>query len=177
MGHHVECFDYLAFAGSVEAIVSRLADRLKAIDDRGNPFRAMGHSLGGLLLRLALDRANPVHLESLIMAGTPNRSPRLARMAVRVPPFRWMAGDAGRRLADPGWYASLPSPRVRYLIIAGTRGPTGPLSPFGDDPNDGIVSVSETLIDSRDRLIEVPAFHTFLMNHPRVREMICGREE
>ena len=79
----------------------------------------------------------------------------------------------GQLLADDGFFAELPGVRVPRTIVAGTAGRTGRWSPFGDAPNDGIVSVAETLLESGDQPVLVDAHHTFLMNHRDVRSVIA----
>ena len=47
--------------------------------------------------------------------------------------------------------------QVPYTIIAGTGGPRGRWSPFGSEPNDGIVAVSETACAPDDVVLEFPS--------------------
>jgi hypothetical protein len=179
-GHATEQFGYAAVAESYPRIVDRLARRLELIaraetaEAERTPrlahgYVVVGHSLGGVLLRAALARASGPPPRHLLMLGTPNRSPRLARTFSVLWPYRWLLGQCGAHLADPAFYATLPPPRVPYTILAGTAGPRGRLSPFGDDPNDGIVAVNETLVRDDDPVITLPVFHAFMMNHPAVR--------
>ncbi len=44
---------------------------------------------------------------------------------------------------------------------------------FGaDEPGDGTLSTWETQIDTMTDYAEVPASHTWLMNHPRTRRLV-----
>jgi hypothetical protein len=61
---------------------------------------------------------------------------------------------------------------VPYTIVAGTAGPRGRWSPFGDEPNDGIVAVSETPILDEDPVVRLPVTHTFMMNNAEVQAVI-----
>jgi hypothetical protein len=56
---------------------------------------------------------------------------------------------------------------VRRLRRWGYRGET-----FGDEPNDGIVALSETRIRDDDPLVVVPVTHTFMMNNAQVQAAI-----
>jgi hypothetical protein len=172
-GHDAQYFGYFAWAEPHERIIRRLGARLESLAGRAGAYAAVGHSLGGLLLRHALARYGHVDRPAvLVMLGTPNRPARAAQRAGRYAPFRWTAGDCGRVLADPGYFAALEAPDYSYHIIAGTRGWRGRRNPFGTEPNDGLVAVSETRIGPCDRIVEVPALHTFLMNDQRVRAAI-----
>jgi len=170
-GHEPETFGYLPLAQSYASIVDRLARRLDRLAAAG-PYAAVGHSLGGVLLRSAGAVAKGAPPEVTVMLGTPNQRPRLAVRLARLWPYRWFTGECGANLASEAFYASLPPPRGRTVVVAGTRGPRGRLSPFGGEPNDGIVSVSETRLRDGEPPIEIAAMHTFLMSHAAVREIV-----
>jgi pimeloyl-ACP methyl ester carboxylesterase len=184
-GMSVELFGYLCAVESFDRIVDRLVARMSAAgradaEGRSGEYSIVGHSLGGLLARAALARmpAGERKPRDLVMLGTPNRSPRLARILNRRIFYSLFAGDAGRKLADPAFFESLPHPKesgVRCLIFAGAAGPVGRLSPFGRDPNDMIVSVEEARLDAPAELIEVPNAHTFMMYDGDVIDAITAR--
>src|SRR6266498_3469367 len=52
--------------------------------------------------------------------------------------------------------ANMPQPTIHTTIIAGTAGPRGHWSPFGDQPNDRVVAVEETRLGSKTEVILVP---------------------
>jgi Alpha/beta hydrolase family len=137
-------------------------------------YIVIGHSLGGLLARMALSHGEvaltpPAHL---IMLGTPNQPPRLARRFRSFWPYRLINGDSGQLLAHSDRFPALRPPTWPYTIVAGTAGPRGRWSPFGAEPNDGLVAVAETLIAPEDEPVVLPVRHTFMMNDRRVRAVI-----
>ncbi len=169
----VEALNYVTALEPFDRIVRRVRDRLASLAARGT-YAVIGHSLGGLLVRSALADSSspfppPVHL---IMLGTPNQPPRLARRYRRLWPYRWINGECGQLLARPDFFAALPPLSIPYTIIAGTGGRRGDRGPFGEDPNDGVVAVSETLVSLTDQPITFPVRHTFMMNDRRVRRAI-----
>lgn len=173
-GHEAHQVGYSAAIEPVDQIVARVRERLEACTRHGAPCVAIGHSLGGVLVRLALAVEPPPERppRHLIMLGPPNQSPQLARRLHRFWPYRLVNGEAGQRLADPAFYAAMPPLQVPYTIIAGVGGRRDRWSAFGGQPNDGLVSRDETRCDPADHVLEVPARHTFLMNHPEVRQII-----
>lgn len=171
-GHRPGYFTYFPWAEPYDRILTRLSARLERLRSGDAPYALVGHSLGGLLLRQALARTSGRAPELLVMLGTPNHSPRMARHAWRAGPFRWTARGCGRFLADPERVEQVPPPECPYLVIAGTRGVYGRWSPFGDEPNDGLVAVTEAELGGPEHLVTVPAAHTFIMNHPAVRQVI-----
>ncbi|WP_026100624.1 triacylglycerol lipase [Synechococcus sp. PCC 7336] len=170
-GYSTELFGYFAATESYDRIALRLRERIRSMARQG-AYAIVAHSLGGLLTRSALTAEalpSPAHA---VFLGTPHQSSRMAAMAWQWWPFRWFARDCGWKLARIDWRSSLSMPTFDYTIVAGTLGFNGLWSPFGDEPNDGIVAVGETSIGDRDRLIQVPVFHTFMMNHPLVQQTI-----
>ena len=170
-GHTSQLFGYAAVAQGYEAIVARLVRRLDRLAALG-PYAVIGHSLGGVLLRSALPLVTggpPVHM---IMLGTPNRPPRLARTLGVSWVYRRLMGECGANLTSSDFYARLPIPQVPYTIVAGTAGPHWRWMPFGDELNDGIVAVSETCLGEHDHIVILPVAHTFMMNNPGVHAVI-----
>jgi hypothetical protein len=170
-GHATEQFGYFAFAEDFDAISHRLRQKIQQLSAQG-PYAVVAHSLGGVLTRAALGVKSALHPEHVVMLGTPNQPPRLASLAWQVPPFQWFTGQCGFNLTCSRFYANLPPLPSPYTIVAGTNGPTGPLSPFGEDLNDGIVALKETYITENDRVVQVPVWHTFMMNHPQVQRIV-----
>lgn len=173
-GHQVHQFGYSATLERLEHIVGRVKGQLERCASEGGPCVAIGHSLGGVLVRLALTTAPPLPRppRHLIMLGPPNQSPRLARRLQRFWPYKWINGDAGQKLADPEFFSAMPRIAVPYTIVAGVGGRRDRWSAFGGEPNDGLVARDETRSDPSDEIVEVPARHTFIMNHPEVRKVI-----
>lgn len=171
-GHTPDAFGYTASVTSYDEIRTRLMVRVARADADGTPWVAVGHSLGGLLLRDAIAAGAPARLAHLVMLATPNQLPRLALRATRVAPYRWATGECGSRLASPEYFQTLPLPTVPHTVMAGTRGITGRWSPFGDEPNDGIVALRETVLVADTPPQTFPVAHTFIMNDLRVQMAI-----
>lgn len=170
-GHRVERLGYLAAMENFDRIRARVRRRLETLAQAGQPYAAVGHSLGGLALRAALDGLEPAPVH-LVMLATPNQPPRLARRLHRLWPYRLACGESGQLLARPEFFHQLPPPRVPYTIIAGSAGPRGRQSPFSDDANDWLVSVEETKVVAGDRPIILPVGHTFMMNDREVQAAV-----
>lgn len=169
-GWQTEHFGYAAFWESFDQIVTRLQQQLRQFGTES--YSIVAHSLGGLLTRAALADGTVPPPSHVVMLGTPNQRPRLAPLAWQLPPFQWFTGQCGRHLTQLEFFEKLPVLRSPYTIIAGVGGPTGLLSPFGDEANDGIVAVSETYLSASDRRIELPVEHTFMMNDAVVQATV-----
>jgi pimeloyl-ACP methyl ester carboxylesterase len=172
-GHHTRFFGYSPTFESITRIVRRLTTRLHALAALGNPVGIVGHSLGGLLLRLALPQVPALRVHHFVMLGTPHQPPRLARLAWRWRAFRVFAGDAGRFLTSADAFDQLPAVTVPCTAIAGTAGPRGRYSPFGAEPNDGVVAVDETRLSGAEA-VSFPVIHSLMMDAGAVRERVLA---
>lgn len=172
-GWSTAAFSYAAFFETFDQIAQRLRQRLDQVSQQG-AYSVVAHSLGGLLLRAALSADNVLPPAHTVMLGPPNQRPRLAPIAWQLPPFQWVTRQCGFNLTQLDFFEALPRLRSPYTIIAGVGGPTGWLSPFGNEANDGIVAIGETRMTEGDRPLEFPVMHTFMMNHPAVQSAVIS---
>ncbi len=164
-GHEPVFFGYVALVQSFDEIVRALRDRLRHLSTLG-PYGVVSHSLGGVLARAALAEAAfplPAHV---VMLAPPNQSPRAGQLANLFLPFRWFAGQSGQNMASSAFYAQLPPLHCPYTLIAGTAGPIGSLSPFGNEVNDFVIGLTEVKMNPQDSLILIPALHSFIIHSP-----------
>ena len=181
-GYRPSLFGYAVTLADLEAIKQRFVDRVRDVTTADNAgaegadsetavrYAIVGHSLGNLVARLASPELPP-GLCRFAMLAPPNRPPVMVHTLKDNPLFRAFTRDAGRRLADEAFFASLPVPRVPSLIIAGNAGPRATWLPFAGRPNDAVLRVAETRIEGVP-MIEVPGIHTFLMNREDVFDAI-----
>jgi pimeloyl-ACP methyl ester carboxylesterase len=168
-GHRTRFFGYSSTLESVPRIIRRLTSVLRELAQSATPVGLVGHSLGGLFLRRALGEVPALRVHRLVLLGTPASPPRMAALAWKwFPPFRLFTRDCGRFLTSPEAFARLPQLPVPVTLIAGTAGPRGRFSPFGTEPNDGLVAVSEVTMPGTEPLL-FPVLHTFMMDARRVR--------
>lgn len=175
-GMRSSLFGYLPALESYGAIVARLSRRISNLAARG-PYITVGHSLGGLLLRSALDEVGMdlPQPTRLFMLATPSRSPKLARWIKRNFFYRLYTGDSGQLLADHVRMAAIPKPPTSYTIIAGVGGSRADWSPFRGNLNDWIIGLDEATVADGEDLVTVPAGHTFIMSRREVAEVIIQR--
>lgn len=171
-GCSVHYFGYAAWAESFAHITERFVRTIQR-QVSGQPYLVVSHSLGGLITRAVLPRLQANPPRHVVMLAPPNRSPWLAKRLAHNLAYRLLTGDCGQKLADDEFYRTLPLPSVPTTIIAGTRNVFGPLSPFGSEANDTILTISET------RLAAVPvrqvrATHAFIMNSSQVAQIILA---
>lgn len=163
LGHVVGYFRYYTRTEKFADIVQRLVAVIQTLPP-DEPYALIGHSMGGLLARAslpALEDHLPCHL---ILLASPNQPPRLAPIAKRNPLYRYLTTDCGQKVLNADFYQGLPMPSVPTTVIAGSGGPRGSWLPYGNEPNDGVMSVQDTYLGSGIEVLNVPSIHTFIMN-------------
>ena len=168
-------FAYSTALNDFSAISQRLAGRITEIAQQGD-YVLIGHSLGGVLLRSALtllpaDTPLPTHV---FLLGSPVRPSRMAQKMRSNLVFRAVTKDCGQLLGSDDRMAGIATV-ARTTSIIGTKGLTGKLSPFGNEPNDGVVAVSETRAPWITDEVQVPIMHTLLPASPAVADIILQK--
>ncbi len=177
-GHRTTLFGYLVTVSDLDRIRERFVARAGGVlegdaaesGEPHPPYAIVGHSLGNVVARLASPDL-PEGFCRFAMLAPPNKPPVMAHTLRDNLLFKAATRDAGRKLIDEEFFASLPVPAVPSLIIAGTRGPRARWLPFAGKPNDSILQVEETRLDGVPS-VEVPGVHSFLMNRRDVFETV-----
>lgn len=166
-------FGYSVAFKNFDAIVGRLRTRLTlvaATDD----YIMIGHSLGGVLLRAALNSlpAGVTLPRHVYLLGSPVLASRIATRLQHNGLFRILTGDCGQLLGSQDRMNAIGPPAMPVTGIVGTRGIANRFGIFGDEVNDGLVSVSEVSAPWLTNCVQVPVFHTLLPSSARVAEII-----
>jgi len=166
-------FNYSVAFERFDTITARLRTRIIRIAATGN-YIVVGHSLGGVLLRASLESlpsgiALPQHVYLL---GSPILPSRIARHLQTNFIYRTITGDCGQLLGSTKRMAAIGFPSVPITAIVGTRGIKSKYGPFGEDKNDGIVSISEVTAAWLSNVEQVPVAHTLLPASKHVAKII-----
>ena len=164
-------FGYSVTFEQLDTCVQRL-QRLVERRVKTNPYIIVGHSMGTVITRATLPRLT--HKPAACFLLTPPT--RACKAARYFAPKRWvklLGGEMAQLLADQHFMETLPSPSVPTKIYAGTAGPRGRYSPFGDEPNDSVLTVKETMLPGIP-LQTIPVLHTFIMNSKVVTQDIVN---
>jgi pimeloyl-ACP methyl ester carboxylesterase len=132
----------------------------------GGPIHFVGHSMGGVLIRVYLARRRPPNLGRVVMLGTPNGGSELVDLLRRYAVFRAFYGPAGQQLTTQPDAALRALPAIDYPlgIIAGSRTVDPISSRFVlPKPSDGKVSVLSTKLEGMADHIVMPTSHPMLV--------------
>jgi pimeloyl-ACP methyl ester carboxylesterase len=138
------------------------------VQDIEGSLHFVGHSMGGLLVRVYLARYRPPCLGRVVMLGTPNGGSEIADRLKNFTVYRAYFGPAGQQLMterDPATEAILAPADYPVGIIAGNRSIDPLSSALLPRPNDGRVSVENTKLDGMADHVVVPASHPWLVRN------------
>jgi hypothetical protein len=175
-GMNTHTFGYFVSLESFAKIKARIVLRVTELSREGR-YILVGHSLGGVLIRSALAEL-PVETpgpEHIFLIGSPVKAARLATRLGKNPLFRLATGDCGQILASESLMAMVPPAQFPVTSIVGVRGIQGRLSPFGDEPNDGVVALSEVSSGWLSSQFRLPLFHGILPASHQVARIIIER--
>ena len=162
-GYSINTFGYSAAFADFDSIRNKLGRKITQIAAQGE-YVLIGHSLGGVLLRSALNNLPKTSRcpQHVFLLGSPVSASRMAKKMSENKLFRILTGDCGQLLSDSERMAKIPGLSVPNTSIVGIKGVNGKYSPFLDELNDGVVAVSEVAADWVGQEIRVPVVHTFL---------------
>ncbi|MEP4888438.1 MAG: alpha/beta fold hydrolase [Aliiglaciecola sp.] len=175
-GHCVDVIGYFTGTETFTEIVDRVKRKIQDIAVKGE-YVVVGHSLGGIMLRAALQNM-PVATRlpnHLFLLGSPVTPARLAQKSQHELGFQLVSGDCGQLLATPSRLLEIGMPDIPKTAIVGTR--SFPLTKkyFLDEQNDGVVSVNECAHKDISEVIKVPIVHTFLPSSRKVSKIILDK--
>jgi pimeloyl-ACP methyl ester carboxylesterase len=155
-----------SLAEDIHPAVARFANGIEG------PIHFVGHSMGGLLVRVYLAKYRPERLGRVVMLGTPNGGSEIADRLRGFALYRAYFGPAGQQLItrrDPATEMLLPAVSYPVGVIAGNRSIDPVSSAFLlPRPNDGRVSVANTKLDGMADHIVVGASHPWLLRNASV---------
>lgn len=175
-GHCVDVLGYFTGTENFADIVKRVSDKITEMAAKGE-YVLVGHSLGGLMLRAALQQL-PIEISlpnQLFLLGSPTVSPRIAKKSQHELGFQLVTGDCGQLLASDSRLATISMPSIPVTAIVGTRSFALTTKYFKDEENDGVVSVSECSHAGIGEVIKVPVIHTFLPSSRKVSRIILDK--
>ena len=152
-GYKVYLWNYPTRKKTIEGHAENLVKILNYIANQrpGVPIHFVTHSLGGVIVRAAVNHSDcptEAKMGKAVLLAPPNRGSRLARFFRHILPIKWVFGDrVGQQLLN---YSSEDMEKVgefphsmNVMVVAGSK--SSPISSLLlRSPNDGKVTVDET---------------------------------
>ena len=149
--------------------INRLEDFI-SMKAGAKEYILIGHSLGTVLIRAVLPGLFSTPAACFFLAP-PVQVCKSVRVFGQNRLAKLIGGDYVRLLASDPFLRSLPVASVPTKIYAGTGGPRGWYSLFGEEFNDGVLTVQETSLPGIP-IKTVPFLHPFIMNSKIVAQDI-----
>jgi hypothetical protein len=175
-GLNVRCWDYASRKRTMSQLADDLVEYVESVSEEAGLW-AVSHSLGGILVRLTVERIN---WRGVVMLAPPNQGSAVARWCQDRFWYKRLFGPAGQAMAEPSHWPSPPQP---CGVIAGKGGISisNPASiiarkvmPQSDQYLcDGTLTVDETRCIGVEDHVTIEASHTWIMNHPETKRLVC----
>jgi triacylglycerol lipase len=165
-GYEVVNWTYPSRKYTMEQLADRLARLVEPYAGRTKHF--VTHSMGGILVRLYLQRCPPPNLGRFVMIGPPNQGAFLADKLAPWWLYRRIFGPAGLQLRRgiAGSCADAGIPPCEFGIIAGGKGNSRGINRYIPGDNDGTVEVDGTRLDGAADFLILPHIHTWIHMMP-----------
>ncbi|KAI9131872.1 alpha/beta hydrolase [Acaryochloris sp. CCMEE 5410] len=169
LGHTPHLFGYSPTLESLQTVTDRLVQLIQA-QIGFQPYALLGHSLGTIIIRSAYPQLSSHPPAACFFLAPPMMACQAAKFFSKVGLYRLLTGEMGQLLAQARFINQLTLP-PHTKIYVGTGGPRASWLPFGNELNDGILTVAEA--SDGHKVVTVPAIHTFIMNSTPVFEDIA----
>lgn len=169
LGHTPHLFGYSPTLESLQTVTGRLVQRIQTRIG-SQPYALLGHSLGTIIIRNTYPQLSSYPPAACFFLAPPMVACQAAKFFSKVGLYQLLTGEMGQLLAQDSFIDPLTLP-PHTKIYVGTGGPRASWLPFGNELNDGILSVAEA--SGGHRVVTVPALHTFIMNSTPVFEDIA----
>ena len=172
-GYAVVNLDYPSTKMSIEALAEWIYEKIKPLYSLNQPIHFVGHSMGGMLVRMIIHEHRPDNLGRVVMIGSPNQGSVVADFLQSYRFYQKWFGPAGQQIGTnhDGIHHRLPAVDYPCAVIAGDRSTDPLFSLFlHKGPNDGKVMVEHTKVRGMQAHVVVHVSHAGL---PRSKEVIA----
>jgi esterase/lipase len=133
------------------------------------------HSLGGIIVRCMLKVFDIYALDGIVMIAPPNGGSSYVKCLIKSDIINYLMSPILKELSDKDHINQIcKDPKVNLMVIAGTKNltinnPNSWISQFMiSTPNDGTITVRETILARMDKFSTVVSNHTIIMKDPIV---------
>lgn len=132
----------------------------------------VGHSLGGIVILHLLDQHPDLHIDKVVLIGSPVKGSSVARRVHKVPLLRPLLGQSIERGLLGGAPTFALNRPLGIITGRGTLGISALFYPLGEN-SDGVVQESETLLENATDRISLPLSHSSMIFSRQCSEYVA----
>lgn len=168
-GFETELVDYPSRSYPVEVLAEMTAKKIRSLNlHEKKRVHFVTHSMGGILVRILLEKGDWPGLGRVVMLAPPNGGSELSDLLRKTPVLWRIYGPAVLELSTgpQSIPRNLPKPYYDVGVIAGNRSPNPLFSLLIKGPDDGKVAVAKARFDGMKDFVVIRRTHSFIMNSP-----------
>jgi len=173
--YNVVNLDYPSTEMSIEDLADWIYEKIKPLYSLNHPIHFVGHSMGGILIRMIIQAHRPDNLGRVVMIGSPNQGSMVADFLQPYGFYKKWFGPAGQQIGTNhnGIHHRLPAVDYPCGVIAGDRSTDPFFSWFLlKGPNDGKVTVAHTKVRGMQAHVVVHVSHAGLARSKKVIALV-----
>jgi len=168
-GFETELMEYPSRSYPVDVLAEMTAKKIRGLNLREKKrVHFVTHSMGGILVRIMLEKGDWPCLGRVVMLAPPNGGSELSDLLRKTPVLWRIYGPAVLQLSTgiDSVPRNLPKPYYEVGVIAGSRSLNPFFSLFIKGPDDGKVAVAKARFDGMKDFVVIRRTHSFIMNSP-----------
>ena len=132
------------------------------------------HSLGGILVRFYFHTNSSKKVRRVVMLAPPNQGSEAVDAMRNFPGFDWINGPAGSQLGKgkDSIPLKLGIPDFKFAVIAGNRTIDPVTSSVLTNPDDGKISVKDSILGGMSDFRVVAVSHAYIMQNDEVIDLV-----
>ena len=132
------------------------------------------HSLGGILVRFYFHTNSSKRVGRVVMLAPPNQGSEAVDAMRNLPGYDWVNGPAGSQLGKDkdSIPLQLGTPGFNFAVIAGNRTIDPITSSVLTNPDDGKISVADSILAGMSDFRVVAVSHAFIMKNDEVIDLV-----
>lgn len=167
-GHHVLVFSYPTRGDSLDGHADELYKFL--VEKGAEELHLVGHSMGGLVILNMLSRYDDLPAGRVVLMGTPVRGSAAVKRLQKLPGQKFIFGLVRENLLEGVQHT--PLGRETGVICGNRAFGFGRIAGKHDEPNDGSVTVSETVLEGLKDRVELAVAHSEMLVSIEVIEQL-----
>lgn len=173
-GYQVVNVDYPSREHSIEILAPLAVEEGMNRCGQDTTIDFVTHSMGGILVRFYFNENSSERVGRVVMLAPPNQGSEAVDAMRNLPGYDWVNGPAGSQLGKDkdSIPLQLGTPGFNFAVIAGNRTIDPITSSVLTNPDDGKISVADSILAGMSDFRVVAVSHAFIMKNDEVIDLV-----